>query len=251
MLSTVDGGLSDARVRRRAEKARASAASGWSDEALLGRMLARDATAWQEFMRRYCALIDDRIGAVTRRFGHLIGNADADDIRGLFMYGLQTRDMHKLKTFDAGRGVRFSTWIGVLARNTAWDYLRSRSRVASLIEDFDVECADSHDDLEHRLDACRQLKLMQDRASRFTARDQQFLELYLHDHEPDNISRLMRVSVATVYSKKHKLQSRLRAALKDRTQHSRPVVRTQNAGARTATWRAVPTGVEVTYAART
>ena len=46
----------------------------------------------------------------------------------MLLVSLNNRDMHKLRTFEPERGHRLSTWIGLLATNTAWDYLRSVAR---------------------------------------------------------------------------------------------------------------------------
>jgi len=49
----------------------------------------------------------------------------------------------------------------------------------------------------------------------FTPRDRAFAALYFGEGmEPDEIARRMKISVKTVYSKKHKIQARLEAAVR-------------------------------------
>ena len=107
-----------------------SRATEWTELELLQRMLLREGRAWREFHTRYDRLIYRAIHKVTQRFSSVLSSADVDEIYALFMCSLNTRDMHKLRTFEPERGHRLSTWIGLLATNAAWDYLRSRGASA-------------------------------------------------------------------------------------------------------------------------
>lgn len=84
--------------------------------------------AWKEFLRRYDRLIWRCITKVTGRFTQLVTAEDAREIHANFLVLLTTNDMHKLRLFDPAKGNRLGTWIGLLAINCAWDYLRSLSR---------------------------------------------------------------------------------------------------------------------------
>ena len=50
------------------------------------------------------------------------------EIYAMFLLSLNKRDMHKLRTFDPERGNKLSSWVGMLATNCAWDYLRGIAR---------------------------------------------------------------------------------------------------------------------------
>jgi RNA polymerase sigma-70 factor (ECF subfamily) len=211
VLKIVASEPSSSECERRSRGAGSVPASAWRDEELLARILAREAMAWREFVRRYRPVIDARIDSVLRRFPHVMGDADADDIRGVLMYSLQTRDMYRLRAFDVLRGVRFSTWIGILARNAAWDYLRAHTRTLATVHGVELDRVDPQtEDPERRLDARQQSLLLQARVSALSERDKWFLGLYMDDREPEDISRVMNISVRTVYTKKHKLQVKLR-----------------------------------------
>jgi RNA polymerase sigma-70 factor, ECF subfamily len=209
-----------------AHSSRPAAASAWSEEELLARMLARESLAWNEFVRRYRRLIDGRIDAVISRFPGLIGNADADDIFALLMYRLQTRDMHRLRTFDVRRGIRLSTWFSALVRNVAWDYVRACTRSISGANGLEVDVADVHArDPECWLEHRQRSALTQASLGALSERDRWFLQLHMDGEAPENISRLLNISLRTVYSKKYKLLTRLRVSLADSSDGNGPTTR--------------------------
>jgi RNA polymerase sigma-70 factor (ECF subfamily) len=195
-----------------------SAASGpeqWTEVELLERMLAREGRAWREFHSRYDRLIYRAIHKVTQRFSSVLGSADVEEIYALLLCSLNSRDMHKLRTFEPERGHRLSTWVGLLATNTAWDYLRTLSRQplrGSAVEAEDVSCA--WPDPFHTLAAKEEWLRVRDMLSSFSEKDRTFVDLFfLQGRSPEQIAEEMQISVKTVYSKKHKIRCRLESAL--------------------------------------
>jgi RNA polymerase sigma-70 factor (ECF subfamily) len=128
--------------------------------------------------------------------------------------------MHKLRTFEPERGHRLSTWVGLLATNAAWDYLRSLSRQpqrGNALEAEDVSC--HNPDPFHALAAKEEWIRVRDMLSSFSEKDRTFVDLFfLQGRSPEQIAEEMQISVKTVYSKKHKIRCRLELAL------GRPVV---------------------------
>jgi RNA polymerase sigma-70 factor (ECF subfamily) len=182
---------------------------------LLDRMLLRDGRAWREFHERYDRLIYRAIHKVTQRFSSVIGNADIDEIYAALLVGLNSRDMHKLRTFEPERGHKLSTWIGLLATNAAWDYLRSVSRQpprGSSVEAEALSCAEP--DPFHALAAKEEWMRVSATLESFSDKDRTFVELFfMQGRTPEQIAEEMRISVKTVYSKKHKIRCRLENAL--------------------------------------
>jgi len=189
--------------------------SEWSEVELLERMMLREARAWREFHQRYDRLIYRSIHKVTQRFSSILGSADVEEIYALLLCSLNGRDMHKLRTFEPERGHRLSTWVGLLATNAAWDYLRSLSRQpqrGSALEAEDVCC--SNPDPFHALAAKEEWTRVRETLSGFSAKDRTFVDLFfLQGRTPEQIAAEMNISVKTVYSKKHKIRCRLESAL--------------------------------------
>jgi RNA polymerase sigma-70 factor (ECF subfamily) len=185
------------------------------DETLVAGMLANEPWAWKEFQRRYDRLIHRCITKVTRRFTSLVGADDVRDIYASLYLSLVTNDRHKLRTFDPARGNRFSSWIGLLAINCAYDYLRALKREpnkGTLAEAADLVC-DLPDPFEQAAESER-AGIAADLLAGFSAKDRTFATLYFGEElEPNEIASRMNISVKTVYSKKHKIQSRLESVL--------------------------------------
>jgi len=188
-------------------------ASTWTDEQLIARLIKSQPLAWREFERRYERLIDRCILKVTRRFSSVVSADDVREIASNLHLSLLANDMHKLRTFDPERGNRFSSWIGLLAINCAYDYLRSVRREpgkAALTEasDLAAETPDPFEAVAQRQRATIAKKLLEG----FSARDRAFAALYFGEGlDPNVIAARMKISVKTVYSKKHKIQARLEA----------------------------------------
>ncbi len=186
-----------------------------SDEDLVAAMVRNEGWAWKEFQRRYDRLIHRCITKVTRRFGARIGQDDVRDVYASLFLSLVAQDRRKLRTFDPTRGNRFSSWIGLLAINCAYDYLRTIKREphkGSLAEAAELAC-DLPDPFETAAENQR-AALAARVLEAFSAKDQAFATLYFGEElDPLEIAARMNISVKTVYSKKHTIQARLESAL--------------------------------------
>jgi RNA polymerase sigma-70 factor (ECF subfamily) len=190
-------------------------ATDLTDRELLARMLVRDELSWCEFHTRYDRLIYRCIHKVTGRFRSVVTNEDVREVYAMLMVNLTARDMHRLRRFQPDRGNKLSSWIGMLATNTAWDYMRSIARQPQYTELSDAEniganTADPHDDLIRK----ERWSQVNDLLKNFSSKDRHFVQLYFVDGlSPEDISDQMGISVKTVYSKKHKIRCRLEQAL--------------------------------------
>ena len=186
-----------------------------SDEVLVAAMVENEAWAWKEFQRRYDRLIHRCITKITRRFAALVGADDVRDIYASLYLSLVAGNRHKLRTFDPARGNRFSSWIGLLAINCAYDYLRSLKREphkGSLAEAAELAC-ELPDPYQSAVESQR-AEIAARVLEEFSEKDQAFASLYFAEElDPVEIAARMNISVKTVYSKKHKIQSRLESVL--------------------------------------
>lgn len=185
---------------------------------LLSRMFAHEESAWREFCRRYDRLIWRCITKVTTRFGAVLSAEDVREVYANFIVTLMANDMHKLRTFQPEKGNKLGTWIGLLAINSAWDYLRAVARQPSgdslsLAEERPTLAPDPFEQVAQREDCARVEKLLRS----FSKRDRTFVTLYFVDgRTPEEVADQMGISVKTVYSKKHKIRSRLEKMLIER-----------------------------------
>ncbi|MEO6954038.1 MAG: sigma-70 family RNA polymerase sigma factor [Polyangia bacterium] len=188
-----------------------------SDGELCAAVIAREPAAWPTFFAKYERLILACIRRVLRRYGAAHGDDDVEDLASQTAFNLVKDDYKKLRTFDASRGYKLSSWVGLIATNTALDGLRRRGPTdvwsAASLEDTDpaahsipTDSLDPGEELERR-DLVRQF---QEVVAELSPADRLFLEYYyVDDLEPEEISRLMGISLNTVYSRKNKIRQKL------------------------------------------
>ena len=186
-----------------------------SENDLIAGMLANDPGAWREFQSRYDRLIIRCITKVTRRFASIVSQDDVREVYATLYVSLLSNEMHKLRSFDPERGNRFSSWIGLLAINAAYDYLRTLKREPQkecISEAMDLVC-DMPDPFELTCEHER-ATIAQKTLEDFSEKDRTFAALYFGEGmDPQDIADKMNISIKTVYSKKHKIQSRLESVL--------------------------------------
>jgi RNA polymerase sigma-70 factor (ECF subfamily) len=190
-------------------------ASEWSEQELLARMMDRSGQAWREFHRRFDRLIFRCIHKVTGRFAGVLTSEDVREVYATLLVSLTAREMHKLRTFDAERGNKLSSWVGLLATNAAYDHLRTVARQPQTTALADAElisspCADPYQQLADK----QRWQEVNTTLSLFSEKDRAFVQMYYVDGlSPEEVAEQMNISIKTVYSKKHKIRSRLEREL--------------------------------------
>lgn len=184
-----------------------------SDTALLATVLVNDDVAWRELLRRFRPLIFRCITKVAGRYEAVLSNEDVNEIFGDVCFNLLRDGMRKLRLYDPARGSKLGSWLGLIAINTTYDYLRQTCR-RPLLDKLDG--AQERPTLEPSA-----LDTLLDKERRdylnalvvgFSERDRHFVELYYGEGLlPEEVAVRMHISVKTVYSKKNKLRSRLEA----------------------------------------
>jgi RNA polymerase sigma-70 factor (ECF subfamily) len=188
-----------------------------SDAVLVREMLAGSRAAWRVFHARYDRLVARCIARVTCRFARSLSQDDVREIAATLMVQLCANDMAKLRSFDADRGRRLSSWIGLLAVNCAYDHLRSiRNEPGRASLD---ECEDMDGDApqpDELYDMKERARLVNEILADFSDKDREFVTLYFAEGlDVEQIAERMCISVKTVYSKKHKIQTRIEARLSE------------------------------------
>jgi RNA polymerase sigma-70 factor, ECF subfamily len=200
-------------------------ASAASDEApsddarLVSRLIAGDEAAWRVFHSLYSGAMLDDITRVRRRFPTLISADDACDICADLCLQLLSGDKRRLRQFDPRHGTSLRSWLGVLARHAAFDFLRSRRRQPKLPwrgeerASLDALTTDAPD--AFAICASRELaRVLSSLVEDLSERDKQFVELYFYEGlDPEQTAERLGICVGTVYSKKHKIRARIESLL--------------------------------------
>jgi RNA polymerase sigma-70 factor (ECF subfamily) len=188
-----------------------------SDDEMLKGLLLDDASVWKEFFDRYDRLIYRCITRVTARFPGVVTQEDVREIYANVVVNLLHHDKRKLRTFDPTKGSKLGSWIGLIAINTAYDYLRTLSRqpTSSALSEANERPALTECPFD-KVVARELLGQLARTLGGFSEKDRLFVSLYyLEEKEPEEIAQIMGISVKTVYTKKHKLRSRLCQRLGD------------------------------------
>ena len=166
---------------------------------------------WGDFVARYERLIASCVLKVLRRYGALFSTEDLDDLVNDVWVTLLRDDMKKLRQYDAQRGFRIASFIGLVATNTTIDHLRSRQAEATpldqVMEDYaslaQVAPRDSVEDRE-------QAALAREALNRLTSDEREFVfEVFHSERSPEELARTLGVTTNTVYSRKFKVREKL------------------------------------------
>ena len=182
---------------------------------LVARLLRDEPAAWRFFTTEYSRVIIGCIRRVLARFTRVTSDHDVDEVYARFCFELLANDRKKLRRFDPEKGGRLSTWIGLLATNATYDYLRRIKR------DRVCEPMPESDNLQSDVESPFEQVALQQRAAltsvilrQLSERDREFVELYFaQGMEAEQIAELMNISVKTVYTKRHKITARLEQML--------------------------------------
>jgi len=183
-----------------------------SDLRLIRAVLTEEPGAWPAFQERFERLITACVRRTLRCYGAAAGPTDIEDLLAAVCLNLVNDGYRKLRQYDARRGYRLSSWVGLIATNTVIDALRRRGpQHAPLDAPGTAEVPATTLDPHAELDRAEQARALEAALQRLPAGDRRFLE-YTFDHEldPTVVARLMGISVATVYSRKNKIREKLR-----------------------------------------
>ena len=185
------------------------------EKALVARLLLDDPAAWRTFTSEYSRIAIGCIRRVLYRFTRVTNEHDVDEIYARFCFQLLASDKKKLRRFDPERGGRLSTWIGLLAKNATYDYLRriKRDQVCEPMPEAETFAAEGSNPFEQV--ALRQrAKLTAQTLQHLSERDRQFVELYFgRGLEAEEVAQRMNISVKTVYTKRHKVTAKLESLI--------------------------------------
>jgi RNA polymerase sigma-70 factor (ECF subfamily) len=204
-----------------AKRAQAEQKSSWQvmpEDELLAAVLAEKPGAWAGFYKRYERLMITCIKKVMHRYTALYGEEDIEDMVNTVCLNLVKDSYRKLKTYDASRGYKLSSWVGLIATNTAHDALRRRDPIHASLDghagdedEAPVQYADEGPSPGDTLEQREQWLALVAAIRELPEGDQEFLSLYYDQElEPEEIAKRLNISVNTVYSRKNKVREKLR-----------------------------------------
>ena len=171
------------------------------DDELVQAVLEREPAAWPTFFAKYERLVISCIRKVMRRYGAAFNEEDLEDLVSATALNIVKDDYKKLRAFDATRGYKLSSWIGLIATNTAHDALRRRAptevwAAVALDDTAPVPLASEQQLASEALEAEDEARELRAAIAQLSPADRLFMDYYyIQELEPEVIARLMSISV--------------------------------------------------------
>jgi len=188
-----------------------------TDKELLKACFNSDRAAMEEFIRKFSKLVYYSIHQAFKIKSISPQPEEIEDLFGDIFLSLFESDFTRLRSFKGRNGCSLASWIRLISSRRSIDYMRERGRNHSVrqMEDFAIEEHTSADNPEDELFEKERASLASEIVSTLPPDDLVFLSLYYEQElDPEKIADILHVSVGTVYSKKHRLQDKLRRMLK-------------------------------------
>ncbi len=199
-------------VRTRVSAAQKTDALKQEEARLLKRVLRGDQQAWAEFSRRYENLIVSCVIKVLRRYNASFCAEDLADLVAEVWLVLLRDDMRKLRLYDASRGYRLASWVGLMATNSTIDQLRLRSADCTYLDDIacperllvDASSPDAGIEEREAADLARRA------LDQLSGEERDFVVSCFHEERrPEELAEELGITVNTVYSRKFKIREKL------------------------------------------
>lgn len=167
----------------------------------IDQVVSGEKAAWDAFVEKYSGLL---FGVTIRTLRARCASLDQEDARDVvqdIFLRMVKDDFKLLRTYDPQRA-SLSTWLTVVARSMAIDYLRRPERNRETVELDDTLAADDDTPFEGKLELPQGL---------LSERQAQILRLLFdEDMEVAEIASFLRVQAQTVRSLKHQALIKLR-----------------------------------------
>jgi RNA polymerase sigma-70 factor, ECF subfamily len=187
---------------------------------LLGAVIARQPGGWEAFYARYERLMISCLRKVLRRYTALHNDQDIEDMLSMVLLNLVKDDFKRLRAFDATRGYKLSSWVGLIATNTALDELRKRDPQNKSLDEDTSEGGETRAVLDPGPSPTEILVRREQWAAILRAiselpdDEQRFFALcYDEEVEPEVIAKQLKISVNTVYSRKNKIREKMKKSI--------------------------------------
>jgi RNA polymerase sigma factor (sigma-70 family) len=172
---------------------------------------------WVDFVRRYERLITSCVLKVLRRYGASFSSDDVDDLVNDVWVTLLRDDMKKLRQYDAARGFRIASFVGLVATNVTIDHLRSRQAETTpldqVMEDFVSRYKVVPRDY---VEESEEVELANRALNRLSCEERSFVyEIFHAERAPEELARRLGVSTNTIYSRKFKIREKLARIVSD------------------------------------
>jgi len=182
------------------------------ERTLIAGCVKSDKAAWDSFVEQYSALVYHTIRKTFVTYHVDLSPDSADDLYQEFFLAILRDDFRKLRQFKGDRGCTLASWLRVVAARLTIDYLRSEKtqkiEISDNVPGDEPETLDSAIEEEQAQALFRVLETL-------PAKDRILIDLYYRQNlSPEEIAKILRVSVSAVYTQNSRLKAKLREILR-------------------------------------
>ncbi len=105
-----------------------------TDQKMVEQCIKGNSLSWRELVDGYINLVYNAAYNTIAKHSHYIDKYDIDDISQNVFMNLFANDCRVLKMYD-GNKAKFSTWLTIIARNAAIDYIRKKKSLTVSLEE--------------------------------------------------------------------------------------------------------------------
>ena len=191
-----------------------------SDSALVADCLSGKREAWDAFVERFSKLVYYSINKTLRSHNCYLQEEDVADVYNSLFLAFLENDCKKLRQFEGKHGCSLSSWIRLITVRHTIDFLRGQKTLLS-VDDEQGEAgalldryADEQASAQEQLEEAEAHRDLRQAIAALPETDQLFVKLYYEQElPPEEIAVILNVSVNTIYSKKNRLQEKLKKML--------------------------------------
>ena len=195
--------------------------SNLSDFDLFRKCAVSDKNARSTFVNRFSGLVYDSIHKIFKAKNVKYNTEDIDDTFQNIFIKLFENNCKRIRQFQGKNGCSPATWIRTIAVRTTLDFVTTNKKFYSLNdskEDKDPPLnliKDSKELPDESLEKKEMEEIKEKVIKELSPQDQLFLKLYYErDLPPEEIAKIMNLSVNAIYSKKERLREKFEKILK-------------------------------------
>jgi RNA polymerase sigma-70 factor (ECF subfamily) len=191
------------------------------DRLLLARCLTGDRQAWERLISDKSRLVYYAIRRTFQSKAVSFEEEEIEDLHNEVFTGLFANGCHKLRSFEGRGGCTLASWIRLIATRTTLTYLsRSRRAVSARSPADDRDPLDSIPDeapaADEALAQQSDLTRLQEAVDALSPDDRLFITLHFErEMALPEVATILSASINALYSRKHRIVKRLRAAMEE------------------------------------
>ena len=191
-----------------------------SDSALVSDCLNGKREAWDTFVERFSKLVYYSINKTLRSHSCYLQEEDVADVYNSLFLAFLENDCKKLRQFEGKHGCSLSSWIRLITVRHTIDFLRGQRSHLSVDDeqgeasDILERYADGQASVQEQMELAEAHRELHQAIASLPESDQLFVKLYYEQElPPEDIAVILNVSVNTIYSKKNRLQEKLKTMI--------------------------------------